>query len=416
MRTPSVTPGDPREKFPGLYRGVVEDVADPQTRKRYRVRVVNVHPPQVETQHLPWAELAVGFGGSGFGDVPAYEPDDEVWVMFEGGNRRFPVIVGGILNYAGGIPPLPPEQTGADYEETQRRWTRIDRAGNKIEMSPVEEELWVRLSTPDGSEVRVSAADGSVQCIASGRVILHAPNVQIIAAEEINAETARLIADVSEEAIVRGSDKVSIRGANEINIGEYTPPDTTGLGATPETSLVVNIKAVDLVKIESAGSIDIAAADGIQIAAGSDIVVTGQVNSSFAVQGNALLDVEGDVEVDTEGTLTVNAAQKILIESQSDIEVNAQANILVTSGANFDIDCGVNFSLHAGAAMAIDADATLTIESAANLEVTCSAALTIQADAALTLEAPIITIHATSLLDMSGDSTALLDGGVVLIA
>jgi hypothetical protein len=400
--------------FPGAYRGVVEDVEDPELRKRYRVRVTNVHPAAVETQHLPWAEL-VPFGGQTFGDIPAYELDDEVWIMFEGGNRRFPIIIGGVLNYAGGLTPVPPEQTGDDYAETQKRWVRVDRAGNKIEMSPLDEELWVKLTTPDGSTVVVSGADGSILLNAEGIVKLEAPNVQIVAGEEMNVATPKLIADVADECTIRGSDIVNIRGATEINIGEYEPPDATGLGSVPETSATVNIKAVDLVKIECADVIDVDAGGVMTVDVVDKITVTGSADLDVVIAGNVLLDVEGNVDADIEGTLTVNAADKILVDGQTDIEVNAQSNFLITSGSNFDVDCGVNFTLHSGATMAIDADATLTIDAAANLDITCSAAMSIQASAQLTLDAPIITISATSLLDMSGSSLAQLDGGAILI-
>jgi len=408
-------PGRPTEIFPGIYRGVVEDVEDPELRKRYRVRVTNVHPAAVETQHLPWSELAGGFGGQTFGDIPAYDLDDEVWVMFEGGNRRFPVLIGGILNYAGGLTPIPPEQTGDDYVETQKRWIRVDRAGNKIEMSPLNEELWVKIITPDGSFVQVSAADGSVLISGEGRVQIDAPNVQIRATEEMNVVTPKLIADISDECTIRGGDVVNIKGANVINIGKYTPPDTA-LPAIPEESLVINIEAADLIKIESGDVIDIDAVGVLTADIVGKISITGSNDLDVVIAGNVLLDVEGNVDADIEGTLTVNAAQKILVDGQADIEVNAQADFLLTNaGATFEINAQTQFNLHAGATMAIDADANLTIDAAANLDITCSASMSLTANAQLTLDAPLITISATSLLDMSGSSLAQLDGALILI-
>lgn len=410
-------PGRPDELFPGAYRGVVEDVEDPELRKRYRVRVVNVHPAAVESQHLPWAEL-VPFGGQAFGDIPAYELDDEVWVMFEGGNRRFPIIIGGVLNFSGGLTPVPPEQTGDDYPETQKRWIRVDRAGNKIEMSPLDEELWVRLITPDGSEVRVSAADGTILLSAEGRIQLEAPNVQIVASGEMNVSTPKLIADVADECTIRGSDIVNIRGTNVVNIGEYLPPDASGgvLPVIPETTDLVSIKAVKTVKIESADVIDVDAGGAMTVDVVGKISVTGSADLDMVIAGNVLLDVEGNVDADIEGTLTVNAAQNIQIDGQANITVKAAVDFfLEADGSTFDIDAASVFNLHAGAAMSIDTDATLTIDAAANLDITCSASLSLTANAQLTIDAPIITITATSLLDMSGNSTTMLDGGVILI-
>ena len=408
-------PGHPTELFPGIYRGIIEDLADPELRKRYRVRVVNVHPAAVETAHLPWSELAGGFGGQTFGDIPAYENGDEVWVMFEAGNRRFPVIIGGILNYSGGLTPIPPEQTGSDYPETQKRWIRVDRAGNKIEMSPLDEELWVRLITPDGSFVQVSAADGSVLLSGEGRVQITAPNVQIQATEEMNIETPKLIADVSDECTIRGGDVVNIKGANVINVGKYTPPDTA-IPSLPEESLVVNIEAADLIKIESGDVIDIDAAGVMTVDVVDKITITGGADLDMVVAGNVLLDVEGTVEADIEGTLTINAAEKIQIDGQADIEVNAAADFTITNaGTSFEINAATNFDLNAGANMNIAADAMLAISSVGTLDISCDSSLTISAGVAIELEAPVITLSATSILDMSGSSVSMLDGGIILV-
>lgn len=407
-------PGMLADPIFGVHRGVIEDVSDPEQRKRYRVRVVNVHPPAVDKDHLPWAELAGGFGGSTFGDIPAYELDDEVWIAFEGGNRRFPVIMGGILNFAGGVPPIPPEQTGD--EEVAQRWIRVDRKGNKIEMSPLDDELWIRLVTPDGSEVRVSAADGSILLSAEGRVRLVAPNVQIEATEEMNVATPRLIADVTDECTIRGGDIVNIRGATEINIGEYLPPDTTGLGIpVPETSTTVNVKAVDLVKIESADLIDIDAGGDLTCDVQGNITVYGAANATVTIDGDVLLDVEGNVEADIEGTTTINSAGKIQVDCQAEIEVNAETSFLVTAGSTFDIQATTALTIDGQTTIDVTAGASMTIEAQASLDITATGPLSLESSAQLSLDAPVIQISASALLDLDGGGSSLLGGGVILI-
>ena len=108
----------------------------------------------------------------------------------------------------------------------------------------------------------------------------------------MNIATPKLVADVTDECTIRGSDKVNIRGANEINIGEYQPPDQTGVGGTlPETSIAVNIKAVDLVKIESADVIDIDAGGAMTVDTVAALTITGGTDLNLVVGGNVLLDV-----------------------------------------------------------------------------------------------------------------------------
>ncbi len=136
------------DSYPGIYRASVVDVNDPEKRKRYRVRVDAIHPQEVEIEACPWAEFSL-FGGKFFGDLPAFLRDDKVWVMFEQGDRRFPVIMGGILTEKAGVPDAPTEIT-SDYPVTQERWVRYDRAGNIVVMSPLPEERYILIRTGGG--------------------------------------------------------------------------------------------------------------------------------------------------------------------------------------------------------------------------------------------------------------------------
>lgn len=179
------------EFYPGCYRGVVEEAEDVDERFRYRVRVHHVHPDEIPVEHLPWAET-IAFAGTGFGDVPHYENGDRVWVMFEGGNREYPCVIGGWIAAPGGIPDVPPEQS-EKYNTTRRRWFRQDRSGNLIEMSEVDGELRVRMRS-GGAEVSLSQIDDSINIKTTGRV-------------NIEAETAEVTAKT---AVVRG-DEVTIQ-------------------------------------------------------------------------------------------------------------------------------------------------------------------------------------------------------------
>ena len=400
------------EQYGGLYRGVVENASDPEQRKRYRVRVANIHPPEVESDHLPWAELGGVFGGSLFGDIPAFMVDDTVWVMFEGGDRRFPVVMGGVLNFDGGLPPLPAEQT-SEYDRTSMRWTRLDRVGNKLEMSPLEDELWILLSTPDGSQVRLSAKDGTIVLQAEGRVSIIAPAVQIVDAETVVATTKSLVADVQDTTTLRCLGVTNIRAADEINIGKYAVP-----GSTPpqdETTLTINIEAADTIKIESGGLIDIDGAGEIQIdgqskitvKSASDFKIESDAGLTILVQGDTVIDLEGkltmtvlgDTTLDVDGTLTIESAQKIEINCTTEIEVTANSSFTLTGGGAFQID----------------GNTTLKLTSGANLDVECGAILKMTATAQILLEAPIIKIDADSLAELTSGGQTKVDGALVFV-
>jgi hypothetical protein len=90
--------GDDILEHPLIYRGVVENVDDPEKAGRVKVRVLGVHsdnPDYVQTEHLPWAIPATDlrFGG-GLRNIGSYKVPDtgsHVFVFFEAGDHNFPV-------------------------------------------------------------------------------------------------------------------------------------------------------------------------------------------------------------------------------------------------------------------------------------------------------------------------------------
>ena len=73
-------------KHPGIYRAVVVDNADPESRKRLKVRV----PAVTGTAVVGWVWPCLPHGVTT--TVPA--PGSGVWVMYEGGDPDFPIWMG----------------------------------------------------------------------------------------------------------------------------------------------------------------------------------------------------------------------------------------------------------------------------------------------------------------------------------
>lgn len=290
--------------LPGVYRGFVRVVSDTQERLRYRVRIPHVHPSAFPDQHLPWAEHAT-FGGKDFGDFPHFEEDDTVWVMFEGGDAEKPVIVGGWLTQSSGIPDLPPEMDG-DYENDRRRWVRIDRRGNRLELSERVNEQWVRLVSGN-AEVRITRNDDSVTVEAEGPVNIIAHNANIKATKAtIEAVTAKV--ETTEKTELYSQGETNLYAADTVRIGQYltseTPPtakQTTDVGVQPENlqlglqapadesepTLKVTIEGKTKVEVKSEG----------EVAVQSDGTASVEAET-VSVKGTTLVTVESDTEVD----------------------------------------------------------------------------------------------------------------------
>jgi hypothetical protein len=91
--------GDDNIELPFVYRGIVEDIDDPEKAGRVRIRVFGVHSDNiayVQTKHLPWAVPAtsIGLTGGGLRNIGSYkvpEIGSHVYIFFEAGDHNFPV-------------------------------------------------------------------------------------------------------------------------------------------------------------------------------------------------------------------------------------------------------------------------------------------------------------------------------------
>ena len=95
-------------KFYSVYRGLVENIADPFILGRVQVRVPSVHGLSngpsgavsednkfIPTEHLPWADvMCVGGGSFDRGSSIPMSSGSLVLVVFEGGSPQAPIVIG----------------------------------------------------------------------------------------------------------------------------------------------------------------------------------------------------------------------------------------------------------------------------------------------------------------------------------
>lgn len=105
----------------GAAVGIVTSTADPDSLARVKVR----YPWLSDSAESPWARVVSPMAGAGRGMVARPEIDDEVLVLFEHGDMRFPYVIGGVWNAV----DTPPER-GAD-EDNDIRLIR-SRSGHEI--------------------------------------------------------------------------------------------------------------------------------------------------------------------------------------------------------------------------------------------------------------------------------------------
>lgn len=329
----------------GCYRGVVVDTLDPQQLKRYLVRVHAIHHPDVAAKALPWAEYC-GFGGQYFGDIPAFQADDEVWVSFEGGNADYPIIMGGILSAKNGVNGVSQAQRD-DYARNRERWTRTDRRGNTLEMSPNPDENWIRMQSGE-SEVRCQRNDKAVLIFAKTRISQRTAQSEQTCDELLITVNDNGVIDIQKVLTLTSHDRANIHATNELTLGEYRDPlwPVTDKHKTNR----IFVKAVSVLDEQSENAIRRKAGTTITSECGTTYqhktgathklesgqkmsvkVLTGGYDTTV-VQGNMNVDVQagnltatvsGNIKATALGSGEISTVGQLLLHSDTKVKITA---------------------------------------------------------------------------------------------
>ena len=382
--------------YPGMYRGVVVATDDPQERSRVRVRIDGIDDSSIPPSACPWAELGGIFATRDAVDVPHYEIDDRVWVIFEHGRRDMPIIFGGILTNSGGIPDLPLENVG-DYPETRKRWRRQDRYGNFLELSEVTNERHVKIGSGSAS-VTVTQRGNRIKIEADGPVEVKATSVNVDADKvtvdggDISIEAtgtffgtpipwgvAQLL---SNSEVVIGVPMLS-NPLGSVKIGQHLdtlliPRQTFTVDILPS---IVNIgKSAPLLGIPTiTASIDAA----LMVSVGSlttALTSIGGVTIWMGGIATAVIDISATGSVSLS---TIDQTTRVSLVPGA-VLINSTGTIQVISGGNASVLCGGTAEVTVGGAATIAVGGVVTLSS--------GGACSISSGGTLSLVAPVVNV------------------------
>ena len=155
----------------GVVIGVVTNNQDPDRLGRVRVKF----PWLGDEDESAWARIASPMAGNNRGLFMLPEVDDEVLVVFEHGDMRFPYVLGGLWNGS----DAPPE-TNADGKNAVR--VIRSRSGHVIRLTDADGAEKIEIIDKTG-ENRVVIESGS------NTITISAPNGTIkLAAQQIDIE------------------------------------------------------------------------------------------------------------------------------------------------------------------------------------------------------------------------------------
>jgi uncharacterized protein involved in type VI secretion and phage assembly len=157
-------------RFYGKYRGVVTDNQDPDNLGRIKARV----PEVLVDEETGWAVPAAAYAGDGVGLYAVPAQDAGVWIEFEAGDLSRPIWTG---CWWGGQ-QLPADQGGAAATPA----LKILRTDQGLMVALDDDGQTVTVSDADGSNlVTVLAQDGQVKLQAATKVVVEAPQIELVA-------------------------------------------------------------------------------------------------------------------------------------------------------------------------------------------------------------------------------------------
>jgi uncharacterized protein involved in type VI secretion and phage assembly len=145
-----------RNRLYGAYPAQVTDIKDPDGQGRVKVKLP-WSPDSGNGSYQVWARLAVLMAGNNRGTWFIPDPNDEVLVVFEGGDPRRPHIVGMLWN-GQDAPPESMDGGGNNFKKTIR-----SRNGVKITIDDTDGSESVTLQTPGGQTVTLKDGPGSIE-------------------------------------------------------------------------------------------------------------------------------------------------------------------------------------------------------------------------------------------------------------
>ena len=172
-----------KNKYFGIYRGVVTNINDPQNLGRIKAKV---HELLGDTDETNWASYCAPFGGGGHGwffmpspvTEGAKEPQagDGVWIIFEAGDLNRPVWLGFWYSEVDGKPK--------DADKNVR--VLETKSGHKIVFDDNEGKEKIRIEDKSGQYVEWEATENKITIEAKEKVIVKAPLVDIGAGSSLS--------------------------------------------------------------------------------------------------------------------------------------------------------------------------------------------------------------------------------------
>ena len=175
----------------GAFPALVTDIVDPEGLGRVKI-ALPWSPDTAGARYETWARLATFMAGNNRGSWFIPDVDDEVLIVFEGGDPRRPYVIGSLWN-GKDKPPESMDGAGKNFKKVLR-----SRNGVKLTMDDTDGREQFILETPGGQKLTLKDGPGAVEIVDSNgnSIKLETSGITITAAAKVtvNASTVEVSA------------------------------------------------------------------------------------------------------------------------------------------------------------------------------------------------------------------------------
>ena len=195
-----------RGRIAGVVIGVVTNNSDPDGLGRVRVKF----PWLSDADESFWARIAAPMAGNDRGVYFLPEIDDEVLVMFERGDVRFPYVIGSLWNGKDQAPA-----GNADGKNNLR--VIKSRSGHLIKLNDEEGKETVEIIDSSGrNSIVIDTANNTITITSGQDIVLAAPDGTIrLAAKKVEIES-------SADATIKAGTGMDVSAAKTLNVAGST--------------------------------------------------------------------------------------------------------------------------------------------------------------------------------------------------
>jgi len=217
-------PGGFGGRWYGCFPALVSDVKDPDGQGRVKL-TLPWSPDTGSSRYEAWARLATMMGGNNRGSWFIPDVNDEVLVMFEGGDARRPYVVGGLWN---GTDQPPQSMDGSGNNDVK---VLRSRNGVKVTLDDQNGQEKFICETPGGQKITLKDGPGVVEIVDSNgnSMKLESSGVTITASAKVTVNASQVAVSAGMVTVDAGMSKFSgvVQAdtviCNSIVSASYTP-------------------------------------------------------------------------------------------------------------------------------------------------------------------------------------------------